>query len=203
MIYSNHHVPFCFIAVPKTGTTSMEKFLINYCETNDITYYHSKESNRPFNDISGKHVSISAVAQQFNLKDVHTIGFVRNPWDKVVSWFTYLKLNTKSIHTINSNISFECFLNKAPKFVFTQSIEYLSLSSGKSDVSFLGRYETIDKDFKQLCKLLKIEWTALPKLNSSLNKMHYSKFYTKKSQELIAEYFSDDIKEFKYTFEHV
>jgi hypothetical protein len=199
MIYCKP-LSFCFIAVPKTGTTSIQTFLSTYCDEYDIPYIKTTEKNKSLNDAAGKHACLAAVQKNYNLTNVKTIGFVRNPWDKVVSWYTYLKCNKSSIHAIEPEISFEEFVVRAPKFVFTESSDFLKSSFGQIDVDFIGRFETIEKDFKAICDQLNIEWSPLPKLNDSNNKTHYSDFYNEKTKQIIENRFSVDIKTFNYTF---
>ncbi len=201
MIYCKP-LSFCFIAVPKTGTTSIESFLSLYCEENDFPHIKTKETNKPFGDVSGKHASLMAVKQHYNVSNINTIGFVRNPWDKVVSWYNYLKLHKQSKYSISDNISFEEFILTAPNFVFTESSKFITDSTGKLDVNFLGRFETINEDFKRICNnVLEIEWSPLLQLNGSNNKTHYSDFYTTKTKKIVEQYFLTDIKMFDYTFD--
>ena len=201
MIYCKP-LSFCFIAVPKTGTTSIQAFLSTHCDEYDIPYIKTTEKNRLLNDVAGKHASFAAIQNFYDLTKIQTIGFVRNPWDKVVSWYTYLKTNKSSIHALTPEISFEEFvLNRAPKFVFTESSAFLKSTLGQINVDFIGRFETIEIDFKRMCNQLNIEWSPLPKLNESNNKIHYSKFYNEKTKKVVEDYFSVDIETFNYTFE--
>lgn len=193
---------FCFIAVPKTGTTSMETFFSDFCDENGIEYVKGSLNNVPYSNPSGKHASIQAIKSHYKISDkIKIIGFVRNPWDKVVSWYLYLKTNKRSSYFISEDISFERFIQTAPNFVFTESYNFLSTGNKKLEVDFLGRYETIETDFKLLCEFLNIEYTPLLKLNQSKKTSHYSTFYNKKTKEYIEKRFLNDIKLFDYTFE--
>jgi len=200
MIYCKP-LSFCFIAVPKTGTTSIQAFLSMYCDEYDIPYIKTTEKNKPLDDIAGKHVSFAAIQHSYDLRNVQTIGFVRNPWDKVVSWYTYLKCNKSSIYALTPEITFEDFVSQAPKFVFTESSTFLKSTHGQLNIDFIGRFETIEEDFKRMCSQLNIEWSPLPKLNESNNRIHYSKFYNEKTKKIVEDYFPVDIKTFNYTFD--
>jgi hypothetical protein len=195
---------FCFIAVPKTGTTSIEAFFSEFCYVNNIEFIKGTLKDVPHSNPNGKHASIQSIKSHYKLsKEIKTIGFVRNPWDKVVSWYLYLKTNKLSYHFIDKNISFEEFIHTAPSFVFTESCEFLATENKKMEINFIGRYENLETDFKLLCEFLDIEWAPLLKLNQSrkTSQTHYSAFYNKKTKEYVEKRFINDIKLFDYTFE--
>jgi hypothetical protein len=200
MIYSEE-LSFCFVAVPKTGTTSIEHFLTNYCLRKDVGFIRTTKANTSLRDVSGKHASIAAIKASYSTTNVITAGFVRNPWDKVVSWFNYLKHNRQSIHTIDPSVRFEEFLYSAPPFVFTQSCQYLTNINGDVDVDFVGRFEEFELHFSLLCDLFNVEWAPLKKMNSTHNDAHYSEFYTPDTVRFVEELSLDDIKLFGYSFE--
>lgn len=199
MIYCQE-LNFCFVAVPKTGTTSIERFLVNYFDENDITYVRGQLPNTTPDNINGKHVHLKGIQKMLPNSDIRKIGFTRNPWGKVVSWFNYLKINTQSIYSINKNLSFEEFVHQAPNFVFTNSFEFLTLDNQTIGVDFLGRYESIEQDFKSLCSFINIAWSSLPKLNCSNGNVDYREVYNSKTKDLVAERFRTDIKLFGYEF---
>ena len=200
MIYCSN-LSFCFIAVPKTGTTSIEQFLAEYCASKDAPYIKTNKSDTQLHNVEGKHASISAVKATYSTENIITAGFVRNPWDKVVSWFNYLKLNKRSVHTIDQNVSFADFLYSAPDFVFTQSYHHLTNLNGDVDVDFIGRFEEFDLYFNLMCELFNIKEGHLKKMNSSHNSVHYSRFYTPDTAKFIKDRFVGDIELFNYAFE--
>lgn len=199
MIYCQE-LNFCFIAVPKTGTTSIERFLINHLDENDIDYFRGQAPNTTPDNINGKHVQLKGIHKAFPDSNIRKIGFVRNPWGKVVSWFNYLKINTQSIYSINKDLSFEEFVIQAPKFVFTNSFDFLTLDNQTVEVDFLGKYESLEQDFKSLCSFINIQWSPLLKLNCSNSNIDYREVHTNKTKELIAQRFRMDIEFFKYKF---
>jgi hypothetical protein len=71
-------------------------------------------------------------------------------------------------------------------------------------VSFIGRYENLENDFKVVVNELGLEKDiVLPHLNSQNSRRkgrHYTEFYTKETRDLIAEIYAEDIKMFGYKF---
>jgi hypothetical protein len=178
----------------------MEAILAKHCDLNGILYTRAKLANKHPLDITGKHVHLKALNEICIEQNLRKIGFVRNPWDKVVSWFNYLKVNTKSAYAISLDLQFEDFIASAPKFIFTQSSEFLTLEDGTLGVDFLGKFESLEEDFIKMCDFLQIDRLPLNNLNSSNNKRHYSEFHTTATKELIADRFAADIKLFDYMF---
>ena len=92
-------------------------------------------------------------------KQYFKFGFVRNPWSRLYSIYNYLKDQNKKypygiFYWINRFGSFENFImnglneNVINKYMFLNSqYSYLIDSSGSIGVDFLGRFETIEKDF--------------------------------------------------------
>lgn len=200
MIYCKE-LSFCYVAVPKTGTTSIERFLVDFCNSKDVTFIKANKSNTQLHNIEGKHASISAIKTTYSTENVITAGFVRNPWDKVVSWFNYLKVNKRSVHTIDPKMSFEEFVHSAPSWVFNQSSQYLTDNKGNVDVDFVGRFEELDVYFKLMCDLFGVNGGRIKRLNSTHSNIHYSELYTPDTAKFVEERFADDIELFNYTFE--
>jgi hypothetical protein len=65
-------------------------------------------------------------------------------------------------------------------------------------VDFVGRYESLDNDFNEICSRIGIS-VSLPKLNVS-NTKPYQSYYSEKSKELVKEAFEPDIRTFNYEF---
>ena len=72
-------------------------------------------------------------------------------------------------------------------------------------VDFVGRYETLNKDFDFVCKKLGIPYSdEFPHLRSSYRQdtSHYSKYYDSETQKIVEKHFWREIKQFKYRFEN-
>ena len=109
MLLSHKH-KFIFIAVPKTGSTSVRSSLRKYSD------YESNSSKREVGhkktSFLKNHSTLSVVKNYIDLKnmnfsDYKSFGFARNPWDREVSFFKYFKYPTIAIiaalSVVNSN----------------------------------------------------------------------------------------------------
>lgn len=137
----------------------------------------------------------------------YKFAFVRNPWDWQLSYYHFvLKEPTHIRHkTVKSMSGFEEYLdwvintkNPFPKGANKSQKEIITDHDGKIIVDFVGRYETLAKDFQFITELLKLN-AFLPHLNSSGN-IDYKLFYNEKNKKIVAEYFKEDIDFFGYTF---
>lgn len=121
-------------------------------------------------------------------------AFVRNPWDRQVSYYFY-----KTRHETPRR-SFETFLANARR-AHVESREIYTID-GERAVDFLGRYETIDEDFQKAVQAIGLkEPLTLGKANASDKpKDRYREFYTDKTRDLVGSWYAREIEELGYTF---
>lgn len=81
----------------------------------------------------------------------------------------------------------------------TQS-HFLTNPEGEQIVDFIGRFETLNKDFSIVCAQLGLDFKELPKYNISKDRLNYREYYDYHSRALITQIFSCDIERFEYTF---
>ena len=70
---------------------------------------------------------------------------------------------------------------------------------GKVPLNFIGRYESLEKDFSHVGNILGLEDKSLPKLLSGGNP-HYPQFYNGETRNLVAEIYAEEIDFFKFKF---
>lgn len=146
-------------------------------------------------------------------------AFVRNPWDRLVSWWSMIDA-ARSRLTDGSQVNgffryvqthaatFEEFIRNCHedvtdpdgrKCIFRNQIDYLTGQDHKLAVDFIGRFETLQADFDRVCELNGIPPVSLPHLNKSSHD-HYSCFYDKQLQSIVGDAYAKDIDAFGYTF---
>ncbi|NEP45307.1 MAG: sulfotransferase family protein [Okeania sp. SIO2H7] len=138
----------------------------------------------------------------------YKFAFVRNPWDWQVSYYHFILKQPTHIRykMVKSMSGFEEYLewvintkNPFAKGATKLQKDMIADKEGKIMVDFVGRYETLVKDFESVCKLLNIN-AFLPHFNSSGSR-DYRLFYNERTKKLVAENFQEDIDLFGYTFE--
>lgn len=201
---------FLYIAVPKTGTTFIENHLREYLDDAESV---RRSQNGPDDTELHKHSDIMDL-NNLNLIDLHTdkfkVAFVRNPFDKIVSWFGYYIQRHKKNKTKKQHIEyygdkylsgeFIDFVKYGPSFIWKNSVSFLIDNFGKFHVDFIGRYENLYEDMNYICDELKI-----PKVNNKkyLNKSkhdHYTSYYCNESKKIVSERMRLDIEFFNYKF---
>jgi len=141
--------------------------------------------------------------------EAYKFTLVRNPWDKVVSHYEYRRKRNKT-ELASRNITFADWVKKTygpekepfyynnPK-AFQPQIEWLKDNEGMVTVDFVGKFESINKDFDQIKAVIGVD-TELPHLNAS-KRANYQAYYDPETREIVASWFHEDIEAFGYSFE--
>ena len=140
--------------------------------------------------------------------------FVRNPWDRAVSAYTYFSQGGSAASPedaqwsafINRFSSFDTFVcewmnetNALRNAVFTPQVLFLQNVFGELEMDYIGRFESLHTDYGNIASRLGVD-RELPHLNSSRS-MSYQSYYTSRSREIIARIYAQDIEAFGYRFE--
>lgn len=136
-------------------------------------------------------------------------GFVRNPWDRMASLYLYL-VERRQLKNMETVTSFKDFLRQSEEDVawidnlhsMKQQVDYFTRADGVMQADFLGHFEHLLEDIKELEIRLKIK-IDMPSLNTSSNtKRDYKDAYDDEMIEIVARRFADDVSRFGYTFDH-
>lgn len=172
-----------FILIPKCGCVSvMDGFGVNPWGKSERNI-ENVEDAVVFLRGDNPHMPASQVPKRF--KHLPTEAIVRNPWDRTVSRYYYLKKQT------NSDISFEDFVINTP-FPFPGRLN----QSYWSPDSWAQQSEYITRD----TKVHKFEtYDYLVHLNKTDHKP-YKELYNNKLRNLVALYYKEDIERFNYEY---
>jgi hypothetical protein len=157
--------------------------------------------------------TIESMRASFDVKWAFAV--VRNPWDRLVSMYTYMMgiyQRGESDHTVEdfrnlliradgSYNSFLEFLQVFSNMPYSPSI--ITARSPMSDylrggVDLVIRYENLNAEFAPLQKMFNC-YTPLPRLRSSVHN-NYSSYYDTQTKDLVAKLFTEDIDTWEYTF---
>ena len=181
--------PFVFIHINKTAGTSIGN-AIGLPVKNHLT---AKE--------------VIARIGQNKWNSAYKFTFVRSPWDKAVSLYEYrrkkdrTKIATRGIlfsdwvrMTYGEEKDFSYYNVKA----FQPQVEWLKNNQGNIAMDFVGKFESISEDFKQIAKAIGSD-AELPHLNAS-KRVGYQSYYDNETRDIIAHWFREDIELFGYEF---
>jgi hypothetical protein len=156
----------------------------------------------PYEGSPEKHFSVNQYIKKYGQdiwQDYFTFSFVRNPWDRVISWIFYRDKRWKLYGgKINPSIikqeleQFKCFHRNTFN-------NLLSLDDA-SEIDFIGKFENLQQDFNTVCDKIGIPQQELPHVNKT-NRKHYTEYYDDETREIVAQKYAKDIEYFGYKFE--
>jgi len=218
MIISHSH-RFIFFHVAKTGGLSVRNVLQPYCQEPEKfkikrpPQMKDGEPN-PFYEVWEAlllHATASDAKKELSneiFDNYYKFAFVRNPWDWQVSMYHFiLREPTHIKHELVKGFdNFDTYLNwvvetAKPYPKGATKLQSTALVDGEGEVlvDFVGRYESLAQEFKQVCERLEID-AELPHINRS-NHRDYRSYYNAQTSQLVAEHFKTDIELFQYSFD--
>ena len=203
-----HSNKFIFVHPPKTAGTAVSVSLGNLCGPNDAQIgdwpgaQYAKSGRLKG---IGKHATLSALQSlplDVDLREYCVVLSVRNPWDRVVSFYHWARAQD-----FESPQIFAAKNNDFDGFLANRTIQRALLSSpyrnyaAKPDVVL--RSETLDADLRQLGQRLGVEVVIPPRVNRSDRQPDWRPYYSDKTAAIIAQICAKDIADYGYSFEGV
>lgn len=192
---------FIYIALPKTGTTSIQKCFSNLDDETLFIENKNLDDHGQIDKSLCKHIKSCELRKKIkNYDSYFKFAFVRNPWDLVVSWYAYVRRLPLSSSRSSKGISFKKFINEM-ECVWGQGLQtkWILDESGNQLVDFVGKFENLQEDFDIVCKMIGVKQSKLPHKNKSNHKF-YKKIYDQETREIVAEKYAKDIEYFGYEF---
>ena len=167
-----------FIHIPKNAGTSIETLF----------------ANDSFRIQPNKHADIYEIKRKFknSYNNYKKFTIIRNPYDKMVSWYFYLKRNLGENHNI---IEFNKWIKDPSKFWHADDpISFLKPQYDWVDNTVeIVKFENINKGLNDFFG----KKINLPITNKS-NRNNYLEYYNDKSLDIIYNRYEKDFKQFNY-----
>jgi len=139
-------------------------------------------------------------------RDKHkVITFTRNPWDRMVSWFSF----HQSIDAFPYKDFDKWVLGGCKHGSWNLPVSYFHpenplnmhewIDGDISNADYIGSIETIDEDMIKIGEKFGVKIGDVKKLNTSSHK-DYREMYNDKTRDKISEIFAKDIEMFGYKF---
>jgi hypothetical protein len=188
----SHKLNMIFIHVHRTGGTALTKLIKK--EVADSVDFRSQHSNA------------KTVEPSFFEDYVHhyVFGFTRNPWDRILSWYSLIHSNDPR-GIAEERIRLEEFIESDAASDFTtqlfhyNTIDYFKNRKDEIIADEIFVFENIKLDVKRILDRFKLDMSSYSVLNNTRVK-DYKEYYTDKSVELVAKKCSADIQHFNYRF---
>jgi len=145
---------------------------------------------------------------------------VRNPWDRIVSYFSFVKKLIQNenqpskemlISEYGIDFTFDDFVkNKlnvltvggtkyVNKLKTANQIDWIKNSKNELDIDYICKFENLQYDFNEVCDKIGIPQQQLPHKNKTHHK-HYTEYYDDETREIVANRYAEDIEYFGYKF---
>jgi hypothetical protein len=181
---------FVLVHIPKTGGTSIRDGL-----------FRRVRSDALFGDIPS------------DWRDAPSCAFVRNPFDRLISAWKMFSDGTSKMAAPAPEMGLEAFVD----IVLDETIIYDQRRSsvaerirhhaipqthpfnGLSQAGFVGRYETLDRDFAAFGRANAFDLPALPRLHVT-ERGHYRDYITPAIRRTLEDFYAEDLKAFGYEY---
>lgn len=221
---------FLFVHVPKTAGQSIEQFFMDRLgldwdtDRGEVLLGDNEDRGKGTQKLA--HLSASEYVDcgfvpQAEFDGLFRFSFVRDPYTRIVS--EYLYRNYFHHHSFRDFV-----LNKLPKPGWDDQYRHvmpqydmLHDGQGRLLVDFVGRFESLQTDFDQVCQTMGIEDSELPHRNPSnkksrnlkrrlrnflfrngeSDKKSYRDFYDEETLDAVTRYYQKDIDAFGYRFD--
>ena len=220
-MYLSHKHRFLFVHIAKTGGTSVRAAL-SALRWRDPMYY----LQWPAHKVSGlaghklglkfpRHAHVIAAKEMLPepfFNSLFKFAFVRNPWDLQVSSFHHIMRERpdamSGISDFNAFMRYKFDAERPYQYHIDTSLslqsDYLVDLQGNLVMDFIGRYESLEGDFDQVCRKLKVSGISLPHRRGAKDRARdYREYYDDASAELVANHFQRDIDLLNYHFDPV
>lgn len=200
-----------FVHVQKTGGSTVDHIFDR--EVADARRVGNRSRHTPYAEL---------LKTEPQLEDYWSFGFVRNPWARMVSWFSMISSIYQKYEAGDPKVvaKFERFpgawLPHQPyskdfdKFVLEGAdavekvgrpqVDMLRTRDGL-EVDFVGRTESFVPDLNVVRERLGLAaLEEVPRKNSSSHG-HYSEYYNETTREKVAQLYARDIEAYGYTYE--
>ena len=212
----SHGRKYIFVHIPKTGGTSLALALESKAMKDDVMLGDTPKAKKRRNRVKDvkttgrlwKHSKLSDIyglVDQAQVEDYFVFTLVRNPWDRMVSYYHWLReqMFDHPHVALAKRLEFSPFLNDP----MTQAVmgadgatRYVSDRDGVDRCDLYLRLEHLVQDVAVLEEALEMRLGVLPHANRS-TRGAYQAYYSDADAALIERLFTPDITRFGYAFD--
>lgn len=142
--------------------------------------------------------------------------FVRNPWDRLVSSYLFLKAggaHNKDRIWANNHLAvyedFNDFIRRGLRKKdilqyphFRPQIKFLLDQNGRLNIDFIGHLETIEEDFLKVTRYIDAKKNLLFINKTKTKSKDFREYYNPVTKKIVAKVYQKDIQTFGYDFDN-
>jgi hypothetical protein len=206
---------YIFVHIPKTGGTSMALALEARAMKDDILIGDTPKARRrkgrlaelPARGRLWKHSRLSDLDGWIgpdDLDDVFVFTLVRNPWDRVVSYYHWLRTQDFDHPAVRlaGSVDFAGFVahpQTAATLGNDAARHYVSDATGRERCDAFLRLEHLDRDIAPLADHLGFR-PDIPDVNTTTRDRDHRRYYDEATAARVAALCAEDIARFGYAF---
>lgn len=208
MISRQHHC--IFVHIPRTGGASIEN-VIWPGERSEadlwmgfVRPHYNKYQTGGLQHLYARHIRREVGEDIFH--DFFKFAFVRNPWDRLVSQYSYLERrpDLREFMQVPEGTPFSDYIQLAFDSGHVQAApqaDFIYGEDGELLVDFIGRFERLAQDAATVFERIGLDEASLPAANASQRARDYRSYYDSASAQRVADLYARDIEKFNYRFD--
>jgi len=198
---------YIFVHIPKTGGTALATALETRAMRDDILIGDTPKAQRRKARLKTiktkgrlwKHSKLSDISDAVDATGMFTFTLVRNPWDRMVSYYTWLRAQSfdHPAVALAKSTGFSAFLNAQQTQISLLQNPYASYVN---DQSLFFRIEHLADDLQPLWQHLGFE-LSISRINQSARPRDWRPFYNDHDAALVQTLCAADIARSDYRFD--
>ncbi len=198
---------YIFAHIPKTGGTALATALEARAMKDDILIGDTPKAIKRKGKLAGlnaagrvwKHSTVGDMAGAVDTRGMFVFTLVRNPWDRLVSYYTWLQDQTFDHPAVGlaKTVDFSGFINTP---ALQRAVRLSPYKSYVNDGAHFFRLEHLEADLAPLWDHLGFELT-IPMVNRSMRNRDWRPYYTADDAALVGALCKEDIARSGYRFD--
>jgi hypothetical protein len=202
----SHKYKLIFAAIPKTGTHSVRRALRDHMGPEDEEQVRLfVEKALPYAALAAmKHGHISLAQLKAHVPadlfgSYLKFAFVRNPYDRFVSFCAFRSRETGAFDTAPQQVMRNVLANPPANILFAPQHTFVCDADGALLADEIGRVEDMQGSYDRICTRAGVPTQALEHANSSRHN-HYRDYYDDDLKAKVAQLYRRDLELFGYEF---